>query len=119
LLFNRHYLAAAQKSGPAVPLVIGLEREGGFISRYETMVKSEADPDTLRYVERIVKNLLWVRGGWKIYFGGHSKLANTSTAATYTPSSVCRLCFFFDSGAFLKVSSNARYSAASVGPKSP
>ena len=69
-LFNRHYLAAAKKSGQAVPLVIGLEREGGFISRYETMVKSEADPDTLRYVERIVKNLLWVRGGWKIYFGG-------------------------------------------------
>jgi hypothetical protein len=34
------------------------------------MVKSEADPDTLRYAERIVKNLLWVRGGWKIYFGG-------------------------------------------------
>jgi predicted NBD/HSP70 family sugar kinase len=69
-LFNRHYLAAAKKSGQAVPLVIGLEREGGFISRYETMVKSAADPDTLRYVERIVKNLLWVRGGWKIYFGG-------------------------------------------------
>ena len=69
-LFNRHYLAAAQKSGQAIPLVIGLEREGGFISRYETMVKSEADPETLRYVERIVKNLLWVRGGWKIYFGG-------------------------------------------------
>jgi predicted NBD/HSP70 family sugar kinase len=69
-LFNRHYLAAAQKSGQAIPLVIGLEREGGFISRYETMVKSEADPDTLRYVERLVKNLLWVRGGWKIYFGG-------------------------------------------------
>jgi predicted NBD/HSP70 family sugar kinase len=69
-LFNRHYLAAAKKSGQAIPLVIGLEREGGFISRYETMVKSEADPDTLRYVERIVKNMLWVRGGWKIYFGG-------------------------------------------------
>jgi predicted NBD/HSP70 family sugar kinase len=69
-LFNRHYLAAAQKSSQAVPLVIGLEREGGFISRYETMVKSEADPDMLRYVERLVKNLLWVRGGWKIYFGG-------------------------------------------------
>lgn len=69
-LFNRHYLAAAKKSGQAIPLVIGLEREGGFISRYETMVKSEVDPDTLRYVERIVKNLLWVRGGWKIYFGG-------------------------------------------------
>ena len=69
-LFNRHYLATAQKSGSAVPLVIGLEREGGFISRFESVVKPEGGPDTLRYVERLVKNLLWMRGGWKIYFGG-------------------------------------------------
>ncbi|HXI68913.1 MAG TPA: ROK family protein [Verrucomicrobiae bacterium] len=69
-LFNRRYVAAAKKTGSCVPLVIGLERDGGFISRYETVVNAEADPDTLRYVERIVKNLLWVRGGWKIYFGG-------------------------------------------------
>ena len=69
-LFNREYLAAAKKSGRTVPLVIGLERESGFVSRYETLVKSETDPDTLRYVERIVKNLLWIYGGWKIYFGG-------------------------------------------------
>lgn len=69
-LFNRRYVAAAKKTGSCVPLVIGLERDGGFISRYETVVNAEAAPDTLRYVERIVKNLLWVRGGWKIYFGG-------------------------------------------------
>ncbi len=69
-LFNRNYLAATRQSGQTVPLVIGLERDGGFISRYETMVKAEPDADTLRYVERLVKNLLWIRGGWKIYFGG-------------------------------------------------
>jgi len=73
-LFNRHYLAAAKKSGQAVPLVIGLDREGGFISRYETMVKSEADPDTLRYAERLVKFLLWARGGWRIWVGGPRKI---------------------------------------------
>src|SRR6267142_5115501 len=73
-LFNRRYVAAAKKTGKCVPLVIGLARDGGFISRYETVVNAEAGPDTLRYVERIVKNLLWVRGGWKIYFGGPEQI---------------------------------------------
>jgi len=51
-------------------VVIGLERESGLVSRYETMVDSDAGPDTFRYMERIVKFLLWARGGWKIHFGG-------------------------------------------------
>ena len=69
-LFNRNYLAAAQKSGTTVPLVLGLEREAGLVSRFETVVKAEMDADTLRYVERIVKFLLWARGGWRIHVGG-------------------------------------------------
>src|ERR1035438_3565959 len=73
-LFNRHYFAAAKKSGQAGPLVIGLEREGSFISRYETMVKSAVDADTLRYAERLVKFLLWARGGWRIWVGGPRKI---------------------------------------------
>ena len=70
MLFNRHYLNSARATGKAVPLVIGLERESGLVSRYETVVKPTADADTLRYVERIVKFLLWARGGWKLHFGG-------------------------------------------------
>ena len=70
VLFNRHYVAAAKGSGRAVPLVIGLERERGFVSRFETFVRAEADPETLRYVERNVKFLLWAFGGWKIHVGG-------------------------------------------------
>lgn len=69
-LFNRQYVAATRASGRAVPLVLGIERENGLVSRYETVVRPEADAETLRYAERIVKFLLWARGGWKIYVGG-------------------------------------------------
>ena len=70
ILFKRHYIAAAKKSGRAVPLIIGLERENKLVSRYETLVFSEPDTPTLLYVERLVKFLLWARGGWKLYVGG-------------------------------------------------
>jgi predicted NBD/HSP70 family sugar kinase len=69
-LFNHNYVNTLKKSGNAVPLVIGLERETGLISRFETVVNPVADAGTLRYVEHVVKFLLWARGGWKIHFGG-------------------------------------------------
>src|SRR5271154_2055471 len=70
VLFNRAYLAVAKKSGRAVPLVIGLEREHRLVSRYETVVLPAAGAATLLYAERLVKFLLWARGGWKLYIGG-------------------------------------------------
>jgi hypothetical protein len=74
VLFNRNYVAAAKNSGRAVPLVLGLERENRLVSRYETVVMPEADAVTLRYVERLVKFLLWQRGGWKLFVGGPKKI---------------------------------------------
>jgi hypothetical protein len=70
VLFHRRYTESVRASGKGVPLVIGLEREGGLVSRYETNVFPYADAETLRYVERIVKFLLWARGGWKLQIGG-------------------------------------------------
>ena len=70
VLFNRRYIQAANVSGQSVPLVLGLEREGGLVSRFETVVRPRADGEALHYVERIVKFLLWARGGWKLHFGG-------------------------------------------------
>jgi predicted NBD/HSP70 family sugar kinase len=70
VLFNRNYFGAVKASGHAVPLIIGLERENGAVSHYETLVSPGADATTLRYVERLVKFLLWARGGWKLYIGG-------------------------------------------------
>ncbi len=64
-LFNREYRRAA-----TAPLVIGIERENGLVSRYETVVQPDGSPRTFQYAERLVKSLLWARGGWKVYFGG-------------------------------------------------
>jgi predicted NBD/HSP70 family sugar kinase len=69
---NRAYRAAP---GKRVPLAISLERESGSISRYETEVLplgGAHDADTLRYVERLVKFLLWQYGGWRVVVGGPS-----------------------------------------------
>ncbi len=70
VLFNRRYTEAVRASGKGVPLVIGLEREAGLVSRYVTTVFPDADAETLRFVERNVKFLLWARGGWKLQIGG-------------------------------------------------
>lgn len=73
-LFNRAYVESARKSGRAVPFVIALERENGLISRHDTIVDSAGGAETVFFVERLVKFLLWARGGWKLYLGGPKKI---------------------------------------------
>ncbi len=76
-LSNRAYRAEAAKYGE--PLVIGLERENGNLSRYETVVFPEGHPRAVEnnyYIERLVKFLLWQRGGYKIYIGGQPNIAD-------------------------------------------
>ncbi len=61
------------ESGQGVPLIIGLERGPGETSRYETIVFPDGHPRAaanLQYIERLVKFLLWHRGGWKVMVGG-------------------------------------------------
>jgi predicted NBD/HSP70 family sugar kinase len=70
-LFTQAFRKATTGSG--VPLVIGLERNPDTISTYKTEVFPDVHPRTnenLFYVERIVKFLLWQRGGYKLYIGG-------------------------------------------------
>jgi predicted NBD/HSP70 family sugar kinase len=76
VLFNRVYQDNVRASGKGVPLALGLERENGLVSRFETIVHREADAVTLRYVERIVKFLVWSRGGWKLHVGGPKTIAD-------------------------------------------
>jgi predicted NBD/HSP70 family sugar kinase len=64
-VLNRRYLATATE-----PLVIALEGENERVSRFATKVRPSPDDETLRYVERTVKFLLWARGGWRLYLGG-------------------------------------------------
>jgi predicted NBD/HSP70 family sugar kinase len=70
-LANRNF--QAQVKPVEVPLVIGLERSAGEFSRFETTVYPENHPGAganFQYVERLVKFLLWQRGGFKVYIGG-------------------------------------------------
>jgi predicted NBD/HSP70 family sugar kinase len=83
VLFNREYLRSVRASGKTVPLVLGLERECGLVSRFETVVSPTPDAATLIYVERLVKFLLWGRGGWKLHFGGPKALGE-SIRKTYS-----------------------------------
>ncbi|NSW91943.1 MAG: ROK family protein [Firmicutes bacterium] len=72
-LENRAFLKAVEESGEGVPLAIALERGDGLISTYRTKVFSEDSAYAglnMFYVERLVKTLLWIRGGWKIIIGG-------------------------------------------------
>jgi predicted NBD/HSP70 family sugar kinase len=75
-LANRRYRAQTSQNG--VPLAIGLERSNGEISRLETTVFPDNHPQAdanLRYVERLVKFLLWQRGGFRVYIGGSPRVA--------------------------------------------
>lgn len=72
-LVNGAFQNAVKESGGGVPLVVGIERSNGSTSRFETRVFG-ADhafaPLNLPYVERIVKFLLWQKGGFKVAIGG-------------------------------------------------
>jgi len=72
-LFNRLFQQELQASGQATPLIFGLERADGSISRFETQVFRPGHPWAIHnaaYSERILKFLLWQRGGWRVYVGG-------------------------------------------------
>ncbi|MCL4530458.1 MAG: ROK family protein [Chloroflexi bacterium] len=72
VLANRAFEKTVRASG-AVPLLIGLERADHQISVHETLVFPEDHPqavENLHYVERLVKFLLWQRGGHRLYIGG-------------------------------------------------
>ncbi len=76
-LANRMFRASVAQIG--VPLVIGLERNNHEISRYETKVLPEGHSNfefNFNYIERIVKFLLWQRGGFKVYIGGPRAIGN-------------------------------------------
>jgi predicted NBD/HSP70 family sugar kinase len=72
-LANRAFRREVAASGAGVPLIIALERSDGAVSRYETVAFPDGHPRAeanLFYAERIVKFLLWARGGWKVAIGG-------------------------------------------------
>ena len=68
----------AVKSSRPVPLRLALEQADGSIFHYDTEIFEQSAPGSdgnFTYVERLVKFLLWSRGGWRIHFDGPDLLA--------------------------------------------
>ena len=54
-------------------LIIAVERNKGYTTTYKTRIFKDGigkDQENFRFVERMVKALLWVAGGYKIYIAG-------------------------------------------------
>jgi predicted NBD/HSP70 family sugar kinase len=92
-LANRVFLDEVKASGTGVPLVFALERHDGAVSRYETRVfpddrvcadGHERAGANLMYAERLLKFLLWQRGGWRVHVGGPHSLGD-ALARIYSP----------------------------------
>jgi predicted NBD/HSP70 family sugar kinase len=81
ILAYRAYRAAARPEDE-VPVRVAIERENGLVSTFATRVSSDPSlaPATAFLTERIVKFLLWSRGGWKISFDGPRRLGETIRA---------------------------------------
>ena len=65
--FNHAFLASAKK-----PLGVAVERSGGEMAAVHTFIHGTADMlDADRYyIRRLVKTLLWMKGGWRVYISG-------------------------------------------------
>ena len=73
VLWNREYRRQVAASGKAVKIIIALTRSVGTVSTLETAVfphEGELKTVNIKYVERMVKALLWTKGGYKVTVAG-------------------------------------------------
>lgn len=86
-LWNRAYRAQVAAAPEKLDIVIALERTNGAVSTYSTAIfphRGEEAALNLKYVERIVKFLLWMKGGFRVTIAGCDALAK-ELAAIYAP----------------------------------
>ena len=77
VLWNRTFLNYIKNLGKGTPLSIGIEKEDSSVLVYKTQVfldESELASFNYKYIERLVKTLLWIYGGYKIIIGGSKKI---------------------------------------------
>lgn len=84
VLANRRLKARAERSGAPVFLKIAIEGDSGTLTSLETCVPplgDECSESALALVERMVKFLLWQRGGHRIIVGGPPEIGEHIKAA--------------------------------------
>ncbi len=87
VLWNRAYKNQVRSSGAPVEVIIALERPDETCSVFETEILPltvEHEEKTLRYLERLLKFLLWQRGASKVSIAGCDPITE-KLAAIYSP----------------------------------
>ena len=94
-LANRNFRKQVKPVGEQ--LVIGLERSAGEFSRFETSIYPEDHPkanQNFQYIERLIKFLLWQRGGFRVYIGG-SRNIGEYIRESYAPEGLQKFDYHF------------------------
>ena len=78
-LWIREYRAHADE-----PFAIALERSDGSVSVFRTKIRAADDTATRFYVERLLKFLLWQKGGYRVTVAGPTAIAD-HLRAVYSP----------------------------------
>ena len=73
LRFNQAFLTTAKK-----PISIAVERSGGQMATCRTFIHGtpEMHEADCYYIERLVKTILWMKGGFKVYVSGDESIYN-------------------------------------------
>jgi len=77
-LWNRAYRAVVHSMCGGDPLALALERSDGSVSVYPTGIlphRGRHIDVNNRYVERLLKFLLWQKGGWRVTVAGEPEIA--------------------------------------------
>ena len=78
VLARRAFADALGRCGQAVPVGLALEQADGNVSHFTTEIFPDTNPaaaGNFTHIERIVKLLLWARGGYRLHFQGPPALA--------------------------------------------
>ena len=87
VLWNRSYRAITAADSGSRTLIIVLERSDGGVSRFEARVLAADHPAaalSFRYAERLLKFLLWQKGGYRVRVAGAPEIA-AYLAVVYSP----------------------------------
>ncbi len=79
VLWNREYRRMVKESGNGIDITIALYRPNGTISTLKTAIfphTGDAAALNVKYVERLIKFLLWMKGGYKVLIAGCDALAD-------------------------------------------
>ena len=87
VLWNRDYAAKVEATPGSHPLAIALVRGDETVSVFKTRVLAHTPENAatnIRYVERLVKFLLWQRGGFRVLIAGDPEIGR-AVAEIYSP----------------------------------